>query len=243
MSKARVTFVVLAFGESAGPDLALTLRSLADCGWPAVGAAILTDPAGLPSVRDVLELPGTSDEPIDAPASFNKRPLGVPSFCLPFGEGAVLMADAVNEAVKEAGPTTDVFVPLRAGDLVHGDYCRRVVPEFEAGLGEVGAVYPDRFEAREGGDARVHEEPYSRERLLSRPWRPAAAAFARYALESVGGYHRHDDPTAEYDLWLRLTKGFVAVHVPHALARTRPRPADPLAWRRAVELAGWREHA
>lgn len=238
-----MTFIVTAPGDDAGAPLMKTLESLSGLSWPAKGAAIVTDPSGLPLVREAFGLWDCPGEEPGAPAPFNKRPFGLPAFCVAFSDAPEL-AESVNTAAREAGPTTDILVPLRAGDTVREDYCRLVVPHFEEELGVVGAVYSDRFERRPKGDLRVHEEPYSRERLLSRLWNPPASAFARFAFESVGGLAPLGDAT-EYDFWLKLTKTRVAVHVPFPLATTRSRePSDEqkrAAWRTAVELAGRRE--
>jgi glycosyltransferase involved in cell wall biosynthesis len=133
---------------------------------------------------------------------------------------------ARNLGIKGTWDNTDIWFVLDADDEFAPSKVKRFLEEFEDP--NVGLVYGDYDTVDEDGCVvRNWKEPFSRNRLFQECIVHSSAAFTKKALENIG--IKKGDPVydegmrtcEDYDLWCRLTKGTMAIHIPESLTKVR----------------------
>lgn len=83
----------------------------------------------------------------------------------------------------------------------------------------IGLVYSDVMLYDEATDVYRHEfrRPYSRQSLIRDNIISNAPLISRVALVETGGYDEELRTCEDWDLWLRITEKYVAVHIPEPL--------------------------
>lgn len=137
-------------------------------------------------------------------------------------------SNARNQAITHSWDKTDLWFVLDADDHFLPSKIEKFTKEFEDP--NVGIVYGDYTTFSESGpETRVFKEPFDRARLFQECIIHSGATFSKIALERIGikkGNMVYDSVNFPYlaedwDLWLRLTKGSMAVHIPENLTMVR----------------------
>jgi glycosyltransferase involved in cell wall biosynthesis len=120
----------------------------------------------------------------------------------------------------------ELFCPLDADDtLLSGklEFCAR---EYIKERDNIGLVYNDVIIHDERSSKHIIKRefriPYNRKTLESYNMIPNASVISKKALESIktkdGKFYDESLNTCEdYDLWLRITENFIAIHIPEAM--------------------------
>ena len=126
---------------------------------------------------------------------------------------------ARNKAVKHLWEDTDAFIMLDADDLYLPDKIQKSVDKFLEDPKRIGIVYTDAIIKNLNTKTEVHEyrEPFSRARLERECIISNTPLISKIALGKAGGYDETMRTCEDWDLWLRITEEFVAVHIPEPL--------------------------
>jgi glycosyltransferase involved in cell wall biosynthesis len=129
-------------------------------------------------------------------------------------------AFARNRGIEFGLPDTDVFAFLDSDDEFSPLKLEASLPYFDDPL--TGVVYSDYDTLRPDGiRLRQFKEPFDRSRLLQECLINCDSLVSAAALKACGDFDENLRVAEDYDLWLRLTERFVAVHVPEALVAVR----------------------
>lgn len=125
---------------------------------------------------------------------------------------------ARNKAIKYAWDNVDYFCMLDADDLYEPTKIEKslaIASQDE----RIGLVYSDANIVNEklGTSVREYREPYNRVRLLQECIVSNTPLVSKLALQTVGLYDEEMRTAEDWDLWLRITRNFIAVHIPEAL--------------------------
>jgi glycosyltransferase involved in cell wall biosynthesis len=131
-------------------------------------------------------------------------------------ETPVKQSKVRNHLISLAINSCDVFCMLDADDYLHEEKftaCSKFI------TGDIGIVYNDVTILNERTGNKLYEcrEPYSRQRLEQENIITNCSLVNKQALMHVGGYDEEIMPCEDWDLWLRITEHFLAVHVPRSL--------------------------
>lgn len=128
-------------------------------------------------------------------------------------------AAARNTAIKLAWPQAELFCQLDADDLYLPGKLSKSVAAFQHSPKFIGLVYSDAIIHDIRDDTFIHEfrEPYDRTLLEQRNIISNAPLISKMALGYSGLYDEDLPPCEDWDLWLRITENFVAIHIPEAL--------------------------
>lgn len=128
-------------------------------------------------------------------------------------------AAARNTAIKLAWQTTDLFCQLDADDLYLPGKLSKSVAEWQRSPNYIGLVYSDAIIYDNRDDTKVHEfrHPYDRKLLERENIISNAPLMSKMALGYSGLYDEDLPPCEDWDLWLRITENFTAIHIPEAL--------------------------
>lgn len=128
-------------------------------------------------------------------------------------------AAARNTAIKLAWQNADLFCPLDADDLFLPHKLTKCVAAYQKSPNFIGLVYNDVIIHDERDDTYVREfrEPYNRELLELHCMIPNVSLVSKDALGYSGLYDEDLPPCEDWDLWLRITENFVAIHIPEPL--------------------------
>ena len=126
---------------------------------------------------------------------------------------------ARNKAIAEMFDKTDLFMMLDADDLyLKGKVCKSVEKYLEHPE-HIGIVYTDAIIENIQKGTRIHEfrMPFDREELERECIISNTPLISKDALATVGGYDEDMRTCEDWDLWLRITEYFTAVHIPETL--------------------------
>lgn len=132
---------------------------------------------------------------------------------------AVGPSAARNMAIKEAWDDSDLFMMLDADDLYLEGKISKSVEKFLEDPGSIGIVYTDAIIKNINTKTEVHEfrQPFCRDALEMECIVSNTPLVSKLALEKSGGYDEEMRTCEDWDLWLRITESFVAIHIPEAL--------------------------
>ena len=125
---------------------------------------------------------------------------------------------ARNKAIAYVWEQVDCFCMLDADDLYAPTKIEKSVVEIMKDS-RIGIVYSDAVIMNEklGTKIREYREPYSRTRLMQECIISNTPMISKLALQTSGCYDEGMRTAEDWDLWLRITKNFIAVHIPEAL--------------------------
>jgi len=126
---------------------------------------------------------------------------------------------ARNIGMHSVFEETDVFMMLDADDLyLDGKICKSV-EKYSQDPDSIGIVYSDAIIKNINTGTEIHEfrQPYSRAALETECIVSNTPLVSRMAIYSSGGYDEQMRTCEDWDLWLRITENFVAVHIPETL--------------------------
>lgn len=127
-------------------------------------------------------------------------------------------SSARNTLIKEMWDKTDLFCMLDADDFYKKDKIRKSVEVMQQD-DRIGIVYSDAiiYNEKLKTEIREYREPFSRNRLMQECIISNTPMIRKRALEIAGLYDEGMRTAEDWDLWLRITQNFVAVHIPEAL--------------------------
>lgn len=128
-------------------------------------------------------------------------------------------AFARNHCIKTVWKDSDLFMPLDADDLLFKDKVKKSVEVYLQMPKYIGLVYSDViiFDKRNKVKRREYRPPYDRQLLERQNIISNSPLISRFALGYSGLYEEELPPCEDWDLWLRITENFVAIHIPEAL--------------------------
>lgn len=130
-------------------------------------------------------------------------------------------ATARNYGMEIFRNDTDVFAFLDSDDIYEPTKIEASLPFFENK--HVGVVYSDytTFNEQTGIEVREYKEPFSYLGLQRDCIINCDSLVAKEAVLSVGGFDNSMRTCEDYDLWLRLCRNCIAVHIPESLVKIR----------------------
>lgn len=126
---------------------------------------------------------------------------------------------ARNKAIQAAIKKTDYFCMIDADDAYYQNKIKKSVEKISEHPEVVGLVYTDAiiYNQNTGNKIREFREPYSRVRLEQECIISNTPLVSALAFQTVGMYDTTMRTAEDWDLWLRVTTKFIAVHIPEAL--------------------------
>ena len=126
---------------------------------------------------------------------------------------------ARNRAIEEMWDKTDLFMMLDADDLYLEGKISKSVQKYKENTLHTGIVYTDAIIKNINTGTSVHEfrQAFSREALERECIISNTPLITKEALSSSGGYDEEMRTCEDWDLWLRITESFVAIHIPEPL--------------------------
>ena len=127
---------------------------------------------------------------------------------------------ARNKAIREMWEYTDFYCMLDADDSYLPGKISKSVDVISKDPYNIGLVYADvLLENTQTGTITLEiRHPYSREELERHCMISNTPLINKHALDSVGLYDEDMRTAEDWDLWLRITERFVAVHIPEPLS-------------------------
>lgn len=127
---------------------------------------------------------------------------------------------ARNKGIKYAWDETDFFCMLDADDSYLPGKIEESVKKILPDPDRIGLVYGDVViynHATKTSNLELRE-PYNRERIEQECMISNTPLVSKLALSKVGLYDESMRTAEDWDLWLRITEQFVAVHAPNAMS-------------------------
>jgi len=126
---------------------------------------------------------------------------------------------ARNIAIDRMWNDTDLFVMLDADDLYMQGKISKSVEKFLEYPEHTGIVYTDAIIKNIKTFTEVHEfrHYFDRVELEKECIISNTPMISKKAFESCGGYDENMRTCEDWDLWLRITENFMAIHIPEPL--------------------------
>lgn len=126
---------------------------------------------------------------------------------------------ARNKLIKMAWDDFDFFSMLDADDAYFAGKLSKSIKQMMEDPGMIGLVYSDAViqHDKTGVKVREYREPFSRNRIEQECIVSNTPLINKRALAECGLYDESMRTAEDWDLWLRITERFVAVHIPEAL--------------------------
>lgn len=130
---------------------------------------------------------------------------------------------ARNYGIKTGWEGTDLFAFLDSDDIYLPGKISKSVKIWQEWPDLIGIVYSDytTYNPYTGAKQRQYKEPYSRQRLMQECIINNDSIYSKKALEKVGLYDENLRCVEDFDLHLRTTEYFSAVHIPENLITIR----------------------
>ncbi len=134
-------------------------------------------------------------------------------------EAASGQSAARNACLLKAWKYADLFCMLDADDLYLPGKISKSVEVMAEAPNHIGLVYSDAiiYDTRNQTKVREFRHPYDRVLLERENIISNAPLLNKMALGYSGVYDETITPCEDWDLWLRITEHFVAVHIPEPL--------------------------
>ena len=126
---------------------------------------------------------------------------------------------ARNKAARYVWEEVDIFMMLDADDLYLPGKIQKSVDVFSVDPKRIGIVYTDAIIKNLNTGSEIHEyrEPFDRQRLERECIISNTPLVNKIAFGEAGGYDETMRTCEDWDLWLRITEKFVAMHIAEAL--------------------------
>ncbi len=198
------------------------IQSVLDQDYPAKMLSIIDDGSTDNSYERIMEFMDEKTEEYGEPDTGDIITRG---FC----QGILMIVTKSGEARKQAAArntaiglawqVAELFCPLDADDLFLPGKLEKCVAAYQDNPNFIGLVYNDVIIYNETDNTRIREfrEPYTRELLELDSIISNTPLISKQALGYSGLYDEDLPPCEDWDLYLRITENFVAIHVPEAL--------------------------
>ena len=179
------------------------IKSVQEQDYSPINIVVVDDGSTDNPVEKIQE--GFKDSDLDMIILQNKTPVG-PSA-------------ARNMAIKEAWESSDLFMMLDADDLYLPGKVSKSVEKYLSSPESIGIVYTDAIIRNIQTKTEIHEfrQPFSRYGLEQECIVSNTPLVSKAAIQNSGGYDESMRTCEDWDLWLRVTESFVAVHIPEPL--------------------------
>lgn len=126
---------------------------------------------------------------------------------------------ARNVAIDNMWDQTDLYMMLDADDLYLQGKVKKSVEKFLEFPEHAGIIYTDAIIKNIHTKTNVHEfrTHFDREELEKECIISNTPMVTKSAFEKCGGYDETMRTCEDWDLWLRITENFMAIHIPEAL--------------------------
>ena len=126
---------------------------------------------------------------------------------------------ARNKGIQEMWDKSDVFMMLDADDLYLPGKVEKSIEKFLEYPEHIGIVYTDAIIQNINTGTQVHEfrAYFDRQELEKECIISNTPLVSKKALQECGGYDEEMRTCEDWDLWLRITESFIAIHIPEAL--------------------------
>lgn len=136
---------------------------------------------------------------------------------------------ARNEGIRHTIHNTEFYIVLDADDIMMPNKVEELYSQYSLNKQQIGVVYADYIIFDNNGNERIEiKEPYSMKRLYQECIVHSGAGISSLALQSVcndDGFFNESMRTAEdYELWVRISKKFMIMHIPKILTKVRVHP-------------------
>lgn len=127
-------------------------------------------------------------------------------------------AAARNKAIKLLWKSCDYFCQLDADDQYRENKLKKSLAVIQSNP-IIGLVYSDFYIRNEDTHVTIHDikPAYSRAILEKENVITNAPLIRKEAFEKVGLYDEDLPPCEDWDMWLRITEHFLAIHIPEPL--------------------------
>jgi glycosyltransferase involved in cell wall biosynthesis len=164
---------------------------------------------------------GSEDNPekvVDEKSQANSSDQNISISCIR-NEKAQGPSAARNKAIEHMWNDSDVFMMLDADDRYLDKKISKSVSKYVKNKKHIGIVYTDAIIININTGTKIHElrEPYSRARIEQECIISNTPLISKDALSLTGGYDEGMRTCEDWDLWLRITESFIAVHIPEPL--------------------------
>ncbi len=126
---------------------------------------------------------------------------------------------ARNAGIKNSWDDSDLFMMLDADDLYLPSKVSKSVDKYMENMGYIGIVYTDAIIKNINTKTEIHEfrRPFDREELEKECIISNTPLITKGAFIESGFYDETMRTCEDWDLWLRITENFLAVHIPETL--------------------------
>ncbi len=126
---------------------------------------------------------------------------------------------ARNKGIQQTWNESDVFMMLDADDLYLPGKIEKSVEKFLEYPEYIGIVYTDAIIENINTGSKVHEfrRYFDRQELEKECIISNTPLVSKKALQDCGGYDEGMRTCEDWDLWLRITENFIAIHIPETL--------------------------
>ena len=161
---------------------------------------------------------GSSDNSLEVATDLSRRHdnIKVISNESPTGPSA-----ARNSGIRHAWDDTDFFMMLDADDIYLPGKISKSVDIISKDVQNIGVVYSDDLIEHVSSGSVILEirRPYTRSEIEVECILPNTSLVSKVALSEMGLYDEDMWTAEDWDLWLRVTENFVAVHIPEPLSK------------------------
>lgn len=132
-------------------------------------------------------------------------------------------ARARNHAINIVANRADLFCICDADDIPAPNKLARMVPKIMEDQAAIGAVCADysTYRPKTGLKIREFKEPFSRDRIMNECIIHSNSLISKKCLEVVGLFDDRASPCEDFDLWMRISKHFIIVHIPEDLTEVK----------------------
>lgn len=137
-------------------------------------------------------------------------------------------ARARNHAIGAVAGLSDYFGIVDADDQIRPSKFRKCIEKIEMDKGAIGAAYTDYSTLRPESGLLIREfkQPYSYSELRRECIVHSGCVISKLALQTIGLFDEEVSPVEDYNLWLRLSKRFIIVHIPEDLVLVKVHPKN-----------------
>ena len=130
---------------------------------------------------------------------------------------------ARNIGINFYWENTDAYSFLDSDDMHINGKLKETLSVLINGWGSIGAVYCDyvNFDYVNNISFQQHKEAFCSERILEECIMPPSNLVPKYVFEKIGLFDETMRVAEDWDLWIRMSKHFIAYHIPRTLTIMR----------------------
>lgn len=218
------------------------IQSVIDQDYPNLAISIVDDGSTDDSVAKLSAFFGRElikDEPVGF--TFKDRTFIVS--CLSKNVGR---SKARNLAIQAAWEPTHIFANLDSDDLYLPGKISKSVMKMMEDPQVIGGIYSDFINENGSVILTEYKQPFDADELRNNCIVNNDSIVSKLALETCGLYDESMEVAEDWDLWLRISKRFLLLHIPEPLLKVRITPKGATStvnmgiWQKNWQLIGQR---